>query len=189
MSKSFLMARVLSERGRARHIALRWRVTIMDADYTETALQKQSYLNCLDVAVRHYASHIWDAGLSMVSGSASLDWIMPSIYEPEPPLAILRALVTVSGSPQNLSSSADPVKRFMLVLPNQIDIVGSTAIVRRTLALTYYGWSSFSGGDWQRPPPNSLHSRTVMLSLPLSLATPGDGPMRTGAQDTKRTSD
>lgn len=189
MSKSFLMARVLSEGHRGRHIAFRWHVLIMDAGSTETVRLEPSYLNCLDAAVRRYVRHKWDNGLSLVSLTGSLDWIMQSISEPGPPLLSLRALVTVRGFPQNPSSSADPDLRSILVLPSRIDIVGSTAIIRHTLAVTYYGWSLFSAGGWRKPLPKTMRSRTARLILPHNWAIHGPFSTETGNQDTTLTND
>lgn len=181
--RSLLAAKDLNHAAAGRHIALRYNATITGRLYMDQATLERCASNLLDVAVSHYAARKWDAGLWLVSVSASLESTSRSMFDASYLQANLRTLVTVKSLDPFPSYNRTPAKRSILVLPNQIALRGSIAIISLTLGLTYSGWNSFSGENWQRLQRKHTPRRSTDELLSLASETHGDLLMLCGSQE------
>lgn len=168
LRRTSLIARVTRDVPHERHIDMHYNAAITGPTSMAVHQLVRSYTNLLAGGVKPFVIRNCHENLSVLSLSGSLVGMQQSIYSAGPPQLILRINVTVKSSGPLASFALTGVKRSILALPNQIDFVGSTAIIRRTLVLTYSALSSFSGANWQEARPGTTRTvkRTESLWLP-----------------------
>lgn len=143
-----MMVRVSTDAPDAHRIHLRWPVTIKGSGFLEVARRLECYTNLQDVRAKGYAIINLPLHSSVQFLSALPAWTMPSMLEPTQDLHCFQMHAIIKVSAPLVTYSRTRAKLPTLVLPSQIDFAGCTDIIRRTLEVSYFALSLYSGEGW-----------------------------------------
>lgn len=154
----------LTKRPDAHHIAIRYNVVMGVLECSECPTLTQSCTNSLVEAAKGWSRERINRHLRISSWNASPALTTQSIFDARQTRWNFVITLNLDISAAGAIFGVTPGQRAMLVLPSLVDLRGSTAIIRRTLALTYYGVNSYFAESWQERLPGTYVAHSTSRS-------------------------
>lgn len=165
-SRSSIMERPMSLYSHEHHIAYAFNVRITGVEFTDHLTPTQFWLNSLGAGVRKFVIDNSKLKLSQQSTIELLDWTLLAIFDQKPSLCILRIHAHIRLLEAFHTYHPTPDQHAILVLPSLIDFAGSTAIIDRIHAVTFFAWNTCSENTWLVPPAHTYLSIKTSRTLP-----------------------